>query len=148
MRSCRILGIGIIALSTSLATGCGGSSPPPAYVNVSGKVVDARGKPIPSLHIHFVPTENREAFETPHVPRTSGQPRATSVNYPVAISSKDGTFALSMSAGEIDGAPPGKYRVIVFGSKQVPSKYQEADNSPLDVIVPATDVADLILKLD
>jgi hypothetical protein len=114
-------------------------------------VIDAQGKPVPALNIRFFPTENREKFEVPYSPKTSGQPRVVSVNYPLAISNKDGTFTLTMSGGDIEGAPPGKYRVMLTGSKErnqkIPLKYQKPD-SPLEVTIPKHDVSDLVVKIE
>ncbi len=153
MRSSRLIGIGLVmALLVSVPPGCSRSTPP-VYVKVSGKVVDARGKPVPAAIVHFFPTENVDSFKVKEKrarPRTSGGPPPSVVlDYPLAIGNKDGTFALSMSGGDIEGARPGKYRVMLVGPKeQVPLRYQDTDTSPLDVTIPNKDVNDLILKLE
>ncbi len=151
MKSLRLLGVCLVMLLlVSVSPGCSRSSAP-VYVKVSGKVVDAQGKPVPGLNIRFVPTENAERFKVAHSPRTSGQPRVVSVNYPLANGNEDGTFTLTMNGGEIEGARPGKYRVMLTGSKEqerkIPLKYQNP-GSPLCVTIPNRDVSDLILKIE
>lgn len=143
MMSLRTLGVGLVMLI--LAGVPAGCSRPTAltYVKVSGKVVDAQGKPIPGLDIRFFPMENVESFRVDKL----------TINYPLAIGNKDGTFALSVSAGDIEGAPPGKYRVSLTGftpeqNQRIPAKYQDFGNSPLEVTIPNHDVRDLILKLE
>lgn len=131
----------MVALVTVVA-GCSRSAPQ-ANVKVSGKILDARGRPVPGLNIRFFPIENVERFRVDKF----------TINYPLAIGNKDGTFALSMNGGDVVGAPPGKYRVILTGfSKEqnriIPAKYQDMGNSPLEVRIPNHDVRDLILMLE
>jgi hypothetical protein len=131
----------MVLLLVGMPLGCKQPSAPD-YVKVSGKVVDAQGKPV-FAEIRFLPTENMERFKV-------GQ---NGMNYPLAIGNKDGTFALNMSGGDIEGAPPGKYRVLLrsFSNEQnqkIPLKYHDPDKSPLEVTIPNKDVIDLILKIE
>ncbi|MCI0377849.1 MAG: hypothetical protein L0215_09595 [Gemmataceae bacterium] len=156
MKSLRLLGVCLVKLLlVSVPTGCSRSGAP-VYVKVSGKVVDAQGKPVPALNIRFLPTENVDSFKVSQkssgLRTPAGQPALPVVlDYPLAIGNKDGTFALSMSGGDIEGARPGKYRVMLTGSKEqnqkIPVKYQNLD-SPLDVTIPNKDVSDLVLKIE
>src|SRR3712207_5643015 len=89
-------------LLLNAAIGCSRSSAP-EYVKVSGKVVDAKDRPVPKVAIHLFPVENIERFKVGR----------NGVNCPTAIGQKDGTFTLTMSGGDIEGAPPGTYRVML-----------------------------------
>jgi hypothetical protein len=144
MESLRFLGTWLmVLLFVSAPPGCKSkSSSARIYVKVSGKVVDAQGKPIPTLNIRFLPTENVESFRVDKY----------TLEYPLAIGNKDGTFALSMKGGDIEGARPGKYRVMVTGfsraaNEKIPPRYRDPD-SPLEVTIPDHDVSDLILKIE
>lgn len=158
MKFLRLLGACLaILLLLSAPFGCSRPHASPVYVKVSGKVVDGQGKPVPSLNIRFFPTENVESFKVSpkgsplRTPAGPAQP--VTMNYPLAIGNKDGTFALSMSGGDIDGARPGKYRVTITGfskeqNQKIPLKYQDAATSPLDITIPSEDVSSLVLKLE
>ncbi len=141
--------LGACLLLVSVPPGCSRSSAP-VYVKVSGKVVDAQGKPVPALHIRFFPTDNVESFRVGQPPRSS-EPQVLNLDGPLAISNKDGSFTLTMSGGDIEGARPGKYRVMLTGSKEqnqkIPLKYQNP-GSTLDVTIPNNDVSDLVLKIE
>jgi hypothetical protein len=158
MKSLRLLGVcPVMLLLVSVPPGCSKSSAPPVYVKVSGKVVDAQGKPVPALNIRFFPTENVESFrvsqDAPRLRTPAGPARPVVLDYPLAIANKDGTFALSMNGGDIEGARPGKYRVTITGfskeqKEKIPLKYRDADTSPLDVTIPNRDVSDLVLQIE
>ncbi|MCI0640984.1 MAG: hypothetical protein L0Y72_07605 [Gemmataceae bacterium] len=150
MKSLPLLSVCLFMLVlVSVLPGCSRSSAR-VYVKVSGKVVDAQGKPVPAINIRFFPTENVDSFKVGHSTGSS-EPRVVSLDYPLAISKKDGTFTLTMSGGDIEGARPGKYCVMLTGSKEqnkkIPLKYQNPD-SPLDVTIPNKDVSDLVLKIE
>jgi hypothetical protein len=129
-----------VCLVTLLLMGTGCTKPgPPPHVKASGSIVGTQGMPLGGLNIRFLPTEDIESFKV----------GLNGIVYPLAISDKDGTFVLSMSGSE--GARPGRYSVMVTGSKEqnekIPLRYQNP-SSPLEVIIPNNDVNDLILKLD
>jgi hypothetical protein len=152
MKSLPGLGVGLVVLlGLGFLPGCSGSSSPPACVKVSGKVVDAQGKPIPKLDICFFPTENPDWFSVRQTPKRGLPAPPPAMNYPLAIGDKEGKFVLRMAENE--GAPPGKYRVTLTGrskeqNQKIPLKYQEFFNSALEVTIPNHDVTDLILKIE
>lgn len=76
------------------AAGCGGAARPPAYP-VSGRVLDAAGRPAEKAVVTF-----HRAGAGPNDARPSGRVEA------------DGSFRLSTYA-ENDGAPAGEYAVTV-----------------------------------
>jgi len=111
-----------------------------AHVKVSGNIIDAKGKPLAGIAIHFLPAENMESFkEGKH-----------GLDYPLAISKKDGSFELNMSRAE--GARPGKYCVMLAGlsneqKQTIPQKYQDPD-SPFEVTIPNDDVKGMLLRFE
>lgn len=143
----------VTVLMATVLLGCSRSSAPPKYVKVTGKIVDAQGRPISGVSVNFFPTEHIEGFAVPikgtplHIPAGGAPAPPMEMNYPMAISKKDGSFALRLTNGDADGAWPGKYRVLVFGSNEaVPLKYR-GDESPLEITIPDKDVSNLILRL-
>ena len=109
---------------------------------MSGKVVDSQGKPLGKIDVRFFPTENVESFRVDEF----------TFDYPLAISNKDGAFMLGMM-GNTEGARPGKYRVTLTGfskeeNRRIPMKYQDMENSPLEVTIPNEDVSNLVLRID
>ncbi len=140
MGASRLLTLSLsITLSGGAVAGCAKPSNP---VKVSGKVVDAKGRAIPALGVHFFPMGNVESFRV-----------ATMIEYPIAVSDKAGAFTLAMNNGDVDGALPGKYRVMLvpLGNKQqqrLPLQYQRFETSPLVITIPDHDVKELIIRTE
>ena len=93
----------VMMVASVVLMGCGGDSDFIKAVPASGTVT-YNGKPIETGTIGFLPASGRPA---------SGQ-------------IKDGQFTLT-TYDEGDGATPGKHRVVVSSTKQVPSKVNGAD---------------------
>jgi hypothetical protein len=131
-----------ILCACSIATGCG-SKPNNGYIPVTGTVV-LDGAALTSGTVSFRP------FEPP------------GWHQPTGMIAADGRYQM-YTQGE-PGAPPGRYKVVVFASSQaapvagsaapglpkllVPVRYTLPDQTPLVVQVPSADSSEAAYRLE
>ncbi|MBX6313673.1 MAG: hypothetical protein IRY99_12255 [Isosphaeraceae bacterium] len=101
LRWCGLPGVALLVLAIALAPGCGGDPDAIPAVPAAGTVT-YQGKPLPEGNIVFQP-----------IMEAKGRPASGTI--------KDGKFSLS-TYGTDDGAIPGKHKVAVMATKEVPSK--------------------------
>ena len=135
MRLCdwgRAAGCLFVAAAYFATSGCGQKEEIPELVSVTGKVT-FQGQPLANASISFVPAD--EDKESTLVVRPHGQ------------TDEQGQYELSWH-GDHDGAPPGKYQVMVMAFKPndnddeeiqpeslIPKKYNSPKTSGLNADV-------------
>ncbi len=123
------LAITTLLLSGALLTGCGKAKEPWEVVYPAKGIVKYDGKPLDRAVITLIPQD-------PDIPDTVR---------PTASSKEDGTFEVG-TYSKTDGAPEGKYKVIVLhypiigkkespasGPNDLPRKYSKAETTDLIV---------------
>lgn len=133
-----------LLLCGALLTGCGAAKEPWEEVYPAKGIVKFEGKPISGALISLIPQDS----EFPNSVR------------PTATAKEDGTFEIG-TYSKADGAPEGKYKVVVLhfpvvgskaspaaGPNDLPRKYSKAETTDLivEVVAPTTEFAPLELK--
>lgn len=136
--------IATLLLCNVLLTGCGTAKESWEQVYPAKGVVKLDGKPVPGAVVSLIPQDS----EFPDTVR------------PTATAKEDGTFEVG-TYSKADGAPEGKYKVLVqhypvIGSKaspaagpnDLPKKYSKAETTDLivEVLAPNTEFEPLELK--
>jgi hypothetical protein len=122
----RILSACLAAVLVGMSPGCQSNAPKTAPVQ--GRVVFRSGQPLANANIQFLPLEE------------SGTGAILIAN---GASDQNGAFKLQTYLNEtrtaLDGAVPGKYKVVVTaypGGPMVQAKYGSPSDTPLRVEIP------------
>jgi hypothetical protein len=125
--------VGILAGMTVL--GCG-QPKPPTQPEVKGHVLREDGSPVKGVKLEFVP-----------FPFSDMQSGATC---PIALTDDQGAF--KASDGKSSTIPPRRYKVTVKGVLPTqrgltPKEFQDPETTPVDVLVPADGLGDLVIRV-
>jgi hypothetical protein len=140
----RKTSITTLVLCSALLTGCGKTKESWEQVYPAKGIVNFGGKPVAGAVISLIPQD-------PEIPDTVR---------PTATAKEDGTFEIG-TYSKADGAPEGKYKVLVLhypvigskaspaaGPNDLPRKYSKAETTDLlvEVVAPNTEFQPLELK--